>query len=234
MQYILCFAESIGGVEYAWVVAGDVTDVPRTVAVSTAVWASAVCPSSVWPSSVRPTSVVEELENLWTYSDVCDIFRTWELENSRTCELVVMYVNLCTWELVVIRAMHLSFIMLYLWCLWCLMSIINIICDICLYGTFIHQKQKKMIFLGTRQSGIPGTSVHSFVVCPGPGTRRSSGQRRPSPSRLRPRRLMLFIAVCLGKHTAKSFAVCPIYSTQRSQLCVAPSRRRSVAVGRAR
>jgi len=72
MQYILCFAESIGGVEYAGVVAGNVTDIPRTTAVRTAVRASTVCPTSVRPSSVRPsavrpTSVVEDK------FDACDI-----------------------------------------------------------------------------------------------------------------------------------------------------------------
>ena len=65
MQYILCFAESIGGVEYAWVVIRNVTDVPRTAAIRTAVRASAVCPSSVRhstarPSAIRPTSIVED------------------------------------------------------------------------------------------------------------------------------------------------------------------------------
>ena len=108
MQYIFCFAESIGGVEYAWVVAGEVTDVPRTAAVRTAVWASAVCPSSVRPSSVRPssvrpTSVVEELENLWTcelivmsviYFELVNL-RTWNLKNLWTCSDV----RHCIWAL---------------------------------------------------------------------------------------------------------------------------------------
>ena len=142
MQYIFCFAKSIGDVEYAWVVAMDVTDVPRTAVVRTAIRASAVFPSSVRPSSVRlssvrPTSVVEEFENLWT------------------CELVVMsviyfeLVNLRTWELK------------NLWtcsdvrhCIWALLWYIYDVCDVCyqlwiLYvifvctDNFIRQKQKK-------------------------------------------------------------------------------------------
>ena len=107
--------------------------------------------------------------------------------------------------------------------------------------TLLYVKNKKNDFLfghfavclspGTRQSGIP--RIHSFVVClkdtrqsnlkfavcRALGTPQSSSQRRPSPSRLRPCRLMLFIAVCLEKHTANMFVVCLIFSTRRSQLC---------------
>ena len=93
MQYILCFAESISSVEYAWVVAGHCTDIPRIAVVRTSVGASAVRPSSVRPSSVRPTSVVEELENMWTYELVVMSviyfelvnLRTWNLKNLWTC-----------------------------------------------------------------------------------------------------------------------------------------------------
>ena len=100
MQYILCFVESIGGGEYAWVVAGNVTDVPRTAAVRTAVRASAVCPSSVQPSSVRPssvrpTTVVEELENLWTCELIVMSVIYFELENLWTCSDV----RHCIWAL---------------------------------------------------------------------------------------------------------------------------------------